>query len=265
MQIETLTLRSAVERDPGAPMKRPSSGTWKWKMRSTPPLGHALFAIPSQSYWEQTKSPPRSRCICGGWTTLLSHDPDPPVIRRSMAFHDALFGEHAEVDGVIGESAETFRNIALLLGQGHVVITRLRPPDLTPLSEIGVLIDGRMQKRAAATNLRQLATMTVGIGPEFTVGEKTVRTTGATPDKLTAKSADGCVLLSRITLRHDDDGRDAMTSRGCSDGLAVVTSRCCDGVSRHLARAAERIEIDEPTPHTRPTARGSRASRQRQP
>ena len=107
----------------------------------------------------------------GGWSTLLSHDPDPPVIRRRMAFHDALFGDHAEVDGVIGESAKTFRNIAVLLGQGHVVITRLRPPDLTPLSEIGVLIDGRMQKRAVAPDLRQLATMTVGIGPEFTVGE----------------------------------------------------------------------------------------------
>ena len=106
----------------------------------------------------------------GGWTTLLSHDPDPPVIRRRMAFHDALFGDPAEVDGVIGKSAETLGDIAALLGQGQLVVTRFRPPDLTPLSEIGVLIDGRMQKCAVAPDLRHLAT-TVGIGPEFTVGE----------------------------------------------------------------------------------------------
>ncbi len=106
-----------------------------------------------------------------GWTTLLSHDPDPPVIRRRMAFHDALFGDPAEVDGVIGRSAETYRDIAGLLGRGEVAVTRLRPVDLTLLSGIGVLIDGRMQKRSATPDLRHLATITVGIGPEFTVGE----------------------------------------------------------------------------------------------
>ncbi len=42
-----------------------------------------------------------------GWRVVLSHDPHPPVIRRRMAFHDALFGDPAEVSGVSGVCAET--------------------------------------------------------------------------------------------------------------------------------------------------------------
>jgi hypothetical protein len=105
-----------------------------------------------------------------GWCTVLSHDPFPPVIRRRMAFHDALFGEETHVDGLPGLNADTAVEAATLLRSGNcVVVTRLGLLDLIPLSSIHILIDARMHKHEAAADLRHLAGLTVGLGPGFAV------------------------------------------------------------------------------------------------
>jgi hypothetical protein len=107
-----------------------------------------------------------------GWRTALSHDPFPPVIRRRMAFHDALFEERAEVDGVPGQCAETTIEAAALLSAGQgVVVTRLGLLDLIPLSTIHVLVDARMHKSEQVADLRHLASLTVGLGPGFAVAK----------------------------------------------------------------------------------------------
>ncbi len=107
-----------------------------------------------------------------GWCALLSHDPFPPVIRRRMAFHDALFGEKADVDGLPGARAETTFEAANLLDGGDcVVVTRLGLLDLIPMSGIHILVDARMHKNDAVGDLRHLASLTVGLGPGFAVGK----------------------------------------------------------------------------------------------
>jgi hypothetical protein len=107
-----------------------------------------------------------------GWCTLLSHDPFPPVIRRRMSFHDVLFGEKADVDGLPGAHAQTTFEAANRLGGGDcVVVTRLGLLDLIPMSGIHVLVDARMHKREAVGDLRHLASLTVGLGPGFAVGK----------------------------------------------------------------------------------------------
>jgi xanthine dehydrogenase accessory factor len=104
-----------------------------------------------------------------GWRVVLSHDPNPPVIRRRMAFHDALFGDPAEVSGVQGVLAETSLTVAWALSQGTVAVTPLGLLDLIPITAFGVLVDARMQKRERHPDLRHLAKLTVGLGPGFAV------------------------------------------------------------------------------------------------
>ncbi len=106
-----------------------------------------------------------------GWCAVLSHDPYPPVIRRRMAFHDALFGERTDVDGLPGVNAETTLEAASLLGGRCVAVTRLGLLDLIPMSAIHVLVDARMHKRDAVADLRHLASLTVGVGPGFAVAK----------------------------------------------------------------------------------------------
>jgi len=60
------------------------------------------------------------------YSVVLCHDTFPPVIRRGMAFHDALFGDQATVDGIRGERAESMVEIArAIIKPDSVAVTRL--------------------------------------------------------------------------------------------------------------------------------------------
>ena len=137
-----------------------------------------------------------------GWRVVLSHDPYPPVIRRRMAFHDALFGDPAEVGGIQGVLAETSLAVSWLLSQGTVAVTPLGLLDLIPITAFGVLVDARMQKRERHPDLRHLAKLTVGLGPGFAVDrncdiavETWPERSGAVVHKGRTEAADGRARL----------------------------------------------------------------------
>lgn len=103
---------------------------------------------------------------------VLSHDPSPPVIRRKMAFHDALFGEAVTVEGIAAERAESSLALRGRLGEAHgVMVTELGLLDLIAIRAIDVLIDARMQKYVVKPDLRWLAKSTIGLGPGFVSGD----------------------------------------------------------------------------------------------
>jgi xanthine dehydrogenase accessory factor len=106
-----------------------------------------------------------------GYSLVLSHDAFPPVIRRAMAFHDALFGDRAAVDGVEGERAETAAEIASVLAKPcRVAVTPLQLAGLVATLQPRILIDARMQKRRVMPDQRGVAGLTIGLGPNFAVG-----------------------------------------------------------------------------------------------
>ena len=103
-----------------------------------------------------------------GFCVVLSHDPNPPVMRRKMAFHDALFGDTARVENVIGERIESTMDVFKALGcPQHVLVTWLGLSDLLPVRSIDVLIDARMQTREVTPNLRGMTRLSIGLGPGF--------------------------------------------------------------------------------------------------
>lgn len=105
----------------------------------------------------------------GGRGVVLTHDPLPPVLRRGMAFHDALWGEDAEVDGMRAIAVDGL--LPLLAATAHTVaITRMGLADLLPLGRFDVLVDARLHKYAATPDLRPFASSTIGLGPGFTAG-----------------------------------------------------------------------------------------------
>lgn len=102
------------------------------------------------------------------YTVVLSHDPYPPVIRRKMAFHDVLFGEALDVDGVAGERVDSGTEVFKRLRQPDcVLVTGLGLLDLLAVRSVDILIDARMQKHQVTPDLRRLARLTVGLGPGF--------------------------------------------------------------------------------------------------
>lgn len=108
-----------------------------------------------------------------GYHVVLSHDPSPPVIRRKMAFHDALFEDAITLEGVRARRADTVFEVATAMERRHqdVVITKLGILDLLVVRPLDVLVDARMQKYQTIPDLRQLARVTIGLGPGFVAGE----------------------------------------------------------------------------------------------
>jgi hypothetical protein len=105
-----------------------------------------------------------------GFSTVLSHDPSPPVIRRSMAFHDALFEDRAIVEDIQGVRADDEMGLVHALSEpGQVAVTPLGLIDLISIRTPQVLIDARMQKHRVNHDLR-VARLAVGLGPNFHVG-----------------------------------------------------------------------------------------------
>ncbi len=107
-----------------------------------------------------------------GHRVVLSHDAFPPVIRRAMAFHDALFGDQAVVEGIEGERAETTLEVAAVMKMpSRVVVTPLHLTDLIASFSPKILVDARMQKHRITPDYRGIIRLTIGVGPNFAVGQ----------------------------------------------------------------------------------------------
>jgi hypothetical protein len=105
------------------------------------------------------------------YDVILSHDPSPPVIRRKMAFHDALFGDPVVLSGIGAERVDSGIVLRGRLGRADgVIITELGLLDLIVIQAIDLLVDARLQKYAAKPDLRRLARSTIGLGPGFVGG-----------------------------------------------------------------------------------------------
>lgn len=133
------------------------------------------------------------------YRVVMSHDPFPPVIRRGMAFHDALYDDRAELDGIVAQRVETAMEIIdTLADPGKVAVTRLELTDIMPLKSPAIVVDARMQKSRMTPDLRGLARLTVGVGPRFTVNhncdvaiETHPASTGALVEKGQTRLGDG--------------------------------------------------------------------------
>ncbi|WP_407185486.1 xanthine dehydrogenase [Bradyrhizobium centrosematis] len=106
--------------------------------------------------------------VRAGYCVVLSHDPDPPVIRRKMAFHDALYTDTAELEEFVAERVDDGLQVYQALGRPpQILVTWLGLLDLLPVRHIDLLIDARLQKRRITPDLRRLARLTIGLGPGF--------------------------------------------------------------------------------------------------
>jgi xanthine dehydrogenase accessory factor len=141
---------------------------------------------------------------CG---VVLSHDPAPPVIRRKMAFHDALYDDAVTLDDVAARRADTGIEIrSLLRTDSAVIVTDLGLLDLIVLRSLDLLIDARMQKRDTTPDLRPLARFTIGVGPGFSGGANCHAAVETRPGK-----------VGRILQRGSTDAADGVPRRlgGC--------------------------------------------------
>jgi len=108
------------------------------------------------------------------WGVVMLRDEAVPVMRRGMAFDDALEDGVTQLDGVWGARAALPEMLPTLArGREAVVVARLDPAVVIAACRgvARVLIDARMRKYAAPADLRPLADRAIGVGPGFAAGE----------------------------------------------------------------------------------------------
>jgi len=82
-----------------------------------------------------------------------------------------LFDDRAEVDGIFGQRADNTLEIVEALAQpGRVAVTALPLTDLITLRRPHLVVDARMQKQQVTPDLRGIARLAIGLGPNFAVG-----------------------------------------------------------------------------------------------
>jgi len=130
------------------------------------PNDHRLFAVILGT--NEIASAIGIQLMRAGYCVVLSHDPDPPVIRRKMAFHDALYTDTAQLEDVVAERVDDGMQVYRALSRPpQIMVTWLGLLDLLPVRHIDLLIDARLQKRRVTPDLRRLARLSIGLGPGF--------------------------------------------------------------------------------------------------
>jgi xanthine dehydrogenase accessory factor len=127
-----------------------------------------------------------------GYCVMLSYDPHPPVIRRKMAFHNALFSDVAQVEDIVAQRVDDgVQVLRALRGRSQVLVTWLGLLDLLPIQRIDVLIDARLQKHRVTPDLRRLARLTIGLGPGFSASSNCDIAIETRPGKIGMVGPDG--------------------------------------------------------------------------
>ncbi|TBW38474.1 xanthine dehydrogenase [Siculibacillus lacustris] len=210
----------------------------------------------------------------------LVHDPHPPVLRRAMAFDDALYGDPATVEGITGLRCETTLEVVAALAEPHrVAPTLLDLSHLLALRSPAVLVDARLQKDRTAPDLRGLAAIAIGVGPNFAVGVNCDVAIETHPEVVgrvlfggATRRADGCSpLLGAVggdrLLRAPQAGRwhtpHDIGQRiyrgqvvGRVDGEAIVAP--FDGILRGVVRDATEVTIRAKLVEIDPRGRAAR-------
>ncbi len=113
------------------------------------------------------------RLFRDGRAVVIVEEPEPRVVRRKMAFAQAVFDGEAVVEGVRAVRAapgapmqrllETREAIPLLVDPTGETIRALRP---------AVLVDARMRKRQRSDSSVAEASLVIGLGPGFRAGRE---------------------------------------------------------------------------------------------
>ncbi|PKN85632.1 MAG: molybdenum hydroxylase [Chloroflexi bacterium HGW-Chloroflexi-8] len=101
-----------------------------------------------------------------GFKVIVTEIAQPIVLRRTVAFANAIYENGMSVEDVNSRIAENISDIDLLLGEG--IIPVVIDPDLSIVDQIGydVLVDARMLKIFTEYTLHTKP-MLIGIGPGF--------------------------------------------------------------------------------------------------
>lgn len=109
--------------------------------------------------------------FANGFHVVIHDTARPPHARRGMAFTDALFDGTARLDGLFAKRARDAEDTRPMASCGRAIVVSDASLDCV-VSRVKphILVDARMRKRSVPESQRDIAPVSVGLGPNFTAG-----------------------------------------------------------------------------------------------
>ena len=105
-----------------------------------------------------------------GHQILMTDVAIPLTVRREVAFSRAVYEEHAVVEGIEAVLADNFEEAETIMATRKIAVMVDEKAEVRKEYLPDVLVDGIMAKKNLGTS-RDMAPLTVGLGPGFTAGE----------------------------------------------------------------------------------------------
>ena len=109
------------------------------------------------------------RLHLAGLQVVITELPQPLVVRRLVAFAEAVYTSQTSVEGVVARRVDDLHSVQAVLNKGEIAV--LVDPEAESRRQFRplVLIDGRMTKQQPDLGLN-VAELVIGLGPGFTAG-----------------------------------------------------------------------------------------------
>ncbi|KMT22079.1 selenium-dependent molybdenum cofactor biosynthesis protein YqeB [Clostridium cylindrosporum] len=105
-----------------------------------------------------------------GFNVLMLDIKEPLVIRRTVAFADAIFNGTATVEGVTGVLCESIEDIEKAFKDRKIAVIIDEKCQIVKKFKVDALVDAILAKRNIGT-FKGMAPIVIGLGPGFTAGE----------------------------------------------------------------------------------------------
>ena len=110
--------------------------------------------------------------FAAGFGVLICDAPLPAAPRRGMAFADAIFDGASVLEGIAARRVDTVAELRVAVTKREAIpVSTAEIAAVLEAVAPTVLVDARMRKRARPERQRDLAPLTIGLGPGFVAGE----------------------------------------------------------------------------------------------
>ena len=103
-----------------------------------------------------------------GFSVLMTEQPEPTVIRRTVSFAEAVFQGSQTVEGAMAELSRG-EGIAEVLARGRIAVMVDPQSDIRKIFAPDVVVDAILAKKNLGTTM-DFAPVVIGLGPGFTAG-----------------------------------------------------------------------------------------------
>lgn len=103
-----------------------------------------------------------------GYAVALHDEPAPAALRRGMSFIDAIFDGQCLLEGIAAHRIDQVGRLGLALRERKgIPVTTISFEQILSTRSWVVLVDARLRKRTVPEPQRGLASLTIGLGPNF--------------------------------------------------------------------------------------------------